>query len=150
MDDDSRSRVLSEFEDFRKKNKEHTYLVYYMRKLLDDCVISKNGIIEPIDWSGDTLLEESFNIMMEVEYVLSAKENLERLLKREGLDTSELENIDITKGYDIFEDDHEFGVRPDGWKQAGVWALDHAIHNDDNIQAIYKMTNEKLQELWKK
>ena len=52
--------------------------------------------------------------------------------------------------YDIFEDDHEFGVRPDGWKQAGVWALDHAIHNDDNIQSIYKMTNEKLQELWKK
>ena len=52
--------------------------------------------------------------------------------------------------YDIFEDDDEFGVRPDGWKQAGVWALDHAIHNDDNIQAIYKMTNEKLQELWKK
>lgn len=52
--------------------------------------------------------------------------------------------------YDIFEDDDEFGVRPDGWKQAGVWALDHAIHNDDNIKAIYKMTNEKLQELWKK
>mgnify|MGYP003646735874 CR=1 FL=1 len=52
--------------------------------------------------------------------------------------------------YDIFEDDDEFGVRPDGWKQAGVWAMDHAIHNDDNIQAIYKMTNEKLQELWKK
>ena len=52
--------------------------------------------------------------------------------------------------YDIFEDDNEFGVRPDGWKQAGVWALDHAIHNDDNIQAIYKMTNEKLQKLWKK
>ena len=52
--------------------------------------------------------------------------------------------------YDIFEEDDEYGVRPDGWKQAGVWALDHAIHNDDNIQAIYKMTNEKLQELWKK
>ena len=52
--------------------------------------------------------------------------------------------------YDIFENDDEFGVRPDGWKQAGVWALDHAIHNDDNIQAIYKLTNEKLQELWKK
>ena len=52
--------------------------------------------------------------------------------------------------YDIFEEDNEYGVRPDGWKQAGVWALDHAIHNDDNIQAIYKMTNEKLQELWKK
>ena len=65
MDEDSRSRVLSEFEDFRKKNKEHTYLVYYMRKLLDDCVISKNGIIEPIDWSGETLLEESYNIMAE-------------------------------------------------------------------------------------
>ena len=52
--------------------------------------------------------------------------------------------------YDIFEDDDEFGVRPDSWKQAGVWALDHAIHNNDNIQAIYKMTNEKLQKLWKK
>ena len=52
--------------------------------------------------------------------------------------------------YDIFEDDDEFGVRPDSWKQAGVWALDHAIHNDDNIQVIYKMTNEKLQKLWKK
>ena len=105
MDEDSRSRVLSEFEDFRKKNKEHTYLVYYMRKLLDDCVISKNGIIEPIDWSGDTLLEESYNIMVEVEHALGTKENLERMLKREGLDTTELENIDITKGYDIFEDD---------------------------------------------
>ena len=131
MDDDSRSRVLSEFEDFRKKNKEHTYLVYYMRKLLDDCVISKNGIIEPIDWSGDTLLEESFNIMMEVESVLSAKENLERLLKREGLDTSELENIDITKGYDIFEDD--------------VYAkLDSKIPNPDNINAFIDNGDEEL------
>jgi len=105
MDEDSRSRVLSEFEDFRKKNKEHTYLVYYMRKLLDDCVISKNGIIEPIDWSGDTLLEESFNIMMEVEYAFGMVKMLEGLLKRDGLDTSELENIDITKGYDIRNDD---------------------------------------------
>ena len=52
--------------------------------------------------------------------------------------------------YDIFKDDDEFGVRPDSWEQAGMWALDHAIHNDDNIQAIYKMTNEKLQKLWKK
>ncbi|MDG1542577.1 MAG: hypothetical protein P8Q32_01435 [Candidatus Thalassarchaeaceae archaeon] len=104
MDEDSRSKELSEFEDFRNKNKEHTYLVYYMRKLLGDCVISKNGIIEPIDWS-DTLLEESFNIMSEVEYALGMMEYLERLLKREGLDTSELENIDITKGYDIINDD---------------------------------------------
>jgi len=52
--------------------------------------------------------------------------------------------------YDIFEEDDEFGVRPDSWEQAGMWALEHAIHNSDNIQAIYKMTNEKLQELWKK
>ena len=52
--------------------------------------------------------------------------------------------------YDIFEDDDEYGVRPDSWEQAGMWALDHAIHHNDNIQAIYKMTNEKLQELWKK
>lgn len=57
-----------------------------------------------------------------------------------------VDNLD----YDIFEIDMEFGTRPDSWKQAGVWALDHAIHNDDNIQAIYKLTNEKLQKLWKK
>tara|TARA_R100001463_G_scaffold72745_1_gene126632 strand:+ start:106 stop:486 length:381 start_codon:yes stop_codon:yes gene_type:complete len=57
-----------------------------------------------------------------------------------------VDNLD----YDIFEIDMEFGTRPDSWKQAGVWALDHAIHTDDNIQAIYKLTNEKLQKLWKK
>lgn len=57
-----------------------------------------------------------------------------------------VDNLD----YDIFEIDMEFGTRPDSWKQAGVWALDHAIHTDDNIEAIYKITNEKLQKLWKK
>ena len=57
-----------------------------------------------------------------------------------------VDNLD----YDIFEIDMEFGTRPDSWKQAGVWALDHAIHTNDNIEAIYKLTNEKLQELWKK
>lgn len=57
-----------------------------------------------------------------------------------------VDNLD----YDIFEIDMEFGTRPDSWKQAGVWALDHAIHNNDNIESIYKLTNEKLQKLWKK
>lgn len=104
MDEDSGSRELSEFEELRKKNQELTYLVYYLRNLLDDCVISKNGIIEQIEWGGDTLLEESFNIMMEVKHAMGLKEELERKLKREGLDTSELENIDITKG-DIRNDD---------------------------------------------
>tara|TARA_B000000475_G_scaffold264548_1_gene252187 strand:- start:564 stop:962 length:399 start_codon:yes stop_codon:yes gene_type:complete len=104
MDEDSGSRELSEFEELRKKNQELTYLVYYLRNLLDDCVISKNGIIEQIEWGGDTLLEESFNIMMEVKHAMGLKEELERKLKREGLDTSELENIDITKG-DILNDD---------------------------------------------
>ena len=102
-----------------------------MRKLLDDCVISKNGIIEPIDWSGDTLLEESFNIMMEVEYALSAKEYLESRLKREGLDTSELENIDITKGYGINKDD--------------VYVkLDSKIPEPDNINAFIDNGDEEL------
>lgn len=57
-----------------------------------------------------------------------------------------VDNLD----YDIFEIDMEFGTRPESWKQAGVWALDHAIHNNDNIESIYKLTNEKLQKLWKK
>src|SRR5210317_26619 len=51
-----------------------------------------------------------------------------------------VDNLD----YDIFEIDMEFGTRPDSWKQAGVWALDRAIHTNDNIEAIYKLTNEKL------
>jgi hypothetical protein len=77
------------------------------------------------------LLEESYNIMAEVEYALGAKENLERMLKREGLDTTELENIDITKGYDIFEDD--------------VYVkLDSKIPEPDKINAFIDNGDEEL------
>jgi len=64
------------------------------------------------------------------------------------LDTAKaiVENLD----FDIFEEHEYYEEKPKDWFQACEWALELAIHTDDNIQAIYKMTNEKLQELWKK
>ena len=64
------------------------------------------------------------------------------------LDTAKaiVENLD----FDIFEEHEYYEEKPKDWFQACEWALELAIHTDDNIQAIYKLTNEKLQELWKK
>ena len=64
------------------------------------------------------------------------------------LDTAKaiVENLD----FDIFEEHEYYEEKPKDWFQACEWALELAIHTDDNIQAIYKMTNEKLQRLWKK
>ena len=64
------------------------------------------------------------------------------------LDTAKaiVENLD----FDIFEEHEYYEEKPKDWFQACEWALELAIHTDDNIQAIYKMTNEKLQKLWKK
>ena len=52
--------------------------------------------------------------------------------------------------FDIFEEHEFYEDRPKSWRQAGQWALDDAIHTDENIEAIYQLTNKKLQELWKK
>ena len=64
------------------------------------------------------------------------------------LDTSKaiVENLN----YDIFEEHEYYEERPKDWYQACEWALELAIHTDDNIESIYKLTNEKLQKLWKK
>ena len=64
------------------------------------------------------------------------------------LDTSKaiVENLN----YDIFEEHEFYEERPKDWYQACEWALELAIHTDDNIESIYKLTNEKLQKLWKK
>jgi len=64
------------------------------------------------------------------------------------LDTSKevVENLN----YDIFAEHEYYEVRPKDWYQACEWALDLAIHTDDNIETIYQITNEKLQKLWKK
>jgi len=64
------------------------------------------------------------------------------------LDTSKaiVENLN----YDIFEEHEYYEERPKDWYQACEWALELAIHTDDNIETIYQVTNEKLQKLWKK
>lgn len=64
------------------------------------------------------------------------------------LDTSKaiVDNLN----FDVLEEHEYYEERPKDWYQACEWALELAIHTDDNIQAIYKITNEKLQELWKK
>ena len=64
------------------------------------------------------------------------------------LDTSKaiVENLN----YDIFEEHEYYEERPKDWFQACEWALELAIHTDLNIQTIYRITNEKLQKLWKK
>jgi polyhydroxyalkanoate synthesis regulator phasin len=64
------------------------------------------------------------------------------------LDTSKaiVENLN----YDIFEEHEYYEERPKDWFQACEWALEGAIHTDLSIQTIYRITNEKLQKLWKK
>ena len=64
------------------------------------------------------------------------------------LDTAKaiVENLN----YDIFEEHEYYEERPKDWYQACEWALELAIHTDDNIETIYQVTNEKLQKLWKK
>jgi hypothetical protein len=112
----------------------------YTDYLIDD--ISDELVNE---YEGGANVADEF--IVEEEYV---RQLIEYWIDNYTMGNHKCKEIIDNLSYDIFEDDDEFGVRPDGWKQAGVWALDHAIHNDDNIQAIYKMTNEKLQELWKK
>lgn len=64
------------------------------------------------------------------------------------LDTAKevVENLD----YDIFEEHEYYEEKPKDWFQACEWALELAIHTDQNIETIYQVTNEKLQKLWKK
>ena len=72
-----------------KENKELIDLVCYMRKMLDDCVISKNGITESIDWSSKKL-EKAFNIMMEVEH---EKDMIKEAKRQEKTDNLHVEGI---------------------------------------------------------
>ena len=108
-------------------------------ELVNDYEVKVLGAIEQANADDEFTVEEDY-----------VRQLIEYWIDNYTMSNPKCKEIIDNLSYDIFEDDDEFGVRPDGWKQAGVWALDHAIHNDDNIQAIYKMTNEKLQKLWKK
>ena len=108
-------------------------------ELVNDYEVKILGAIEQANADDEFTVEEDY-----------VRQLIEYWIDNYTMGNPKCKEIIDNLSYDIFENDDEFGVRPDGWKQAGVWALDHAIHNDDNIQAIYKLTNEKLQELWKK
>jgi len=85
--------------------------------------------------------------IVEQDYV---RQLIEQWIKDQAiyLDTSKaiVENLN----YDIFAEHEYYEVRPKDWYQACEWALESAIHTDLNIETIYRITNEKLQKLWKK
>lgn len=118
------------------------YTDYLIGDISDELVNEYEG-----DRASISKKQNSDEFIVDEDYVMQL---IEYWIDNYTMGTYKCREIIDNLSYDIFEDDDEFGVRPDGWKQAGVWALEHAIHNNDNIQAIYKMTNEKLQELWKK
>jgi hypothetical protein len=114
----------------------------YSDHLIED--VSDEMVIEYEEGVAGEVVDE---FIVEEDYVMQL---IEYWIDNYTMGNHKCKEIVDNLDYDIFEIDMEFGTRPDSWKQAGVWALDHAIHTDDNIQAIYKLTNEKLQELWKK
>ena len=72
-----------------KQNKELIDLVCFMRKMLDDCMITKNGMTEQIDFSNKKL-DRAFNIMMEVQH---EKDILKELKRQEKTDNLRVEGV---------------------------------------------------------
>ncbi len=75
---------------------------------------------------------------------------IERLINDQSIYLDTAKEIVDNLNYDIFEEHEYYEEKPKDWFQACEWALDSAIHTDDNIETIYQRTNEKLQKLWKK
>jgi hypothetical protein len=105
--------------------------------------------------SNDLVLEYEEGVAGEVvdEFIVEqdyVRQLIERWINDQSmyLDTAKtiVENLD----YDIFEEHEYYEEKPKDWFQACEWALELAIHTDDNIETIYQITNEKLQKLWKK
>tara|TARA_A100001391_G_C4962368_1_gene250292 strand:- start:397 stop:777 length:381 start_codon:yes stop_codon:yes gene_type:complete len=105
--------------------------------------------------SNDLVLEYEEGVAGEVvdEFIVEqdyVRQLIERWINDQSmyLDTAKeiVDNLD----YDIFEEHEYYEEKPKDWFQACEWALDLAIHTDDNIETIYQITNEKLQKLWKK
>lgn len=72
-----------------KQNKELIDLVCFMRKMLDDCMINKNGMTEQIDFSNKKL-DRAFTIMMEEQH---EKDILKELKRQEKTDNLHVEGI---------------------------------------------------------
>ena len=75
---------------------------------------------------------------------------IERWINDQSIYLDTAKEIVDNLNYDIFEEHEYYEEKPKDWFQACEWALDSAIHTDDNIENIYQRTNEKLQKLWKK
>lgn len=75
---------------------------------------------------------------------------IEYWIDNKTIPTNDCKVIVDNLNFNIFEEHEFYEDRPNSWRQAGQWALDDAIHTDENIEAIYQLTNKKLQKLWKK
>ena len=108
--------------------------------------VSNDLVLEYEEGEAGTL-NASDEFIVEEDFV---SQLIEQWIKDQAiyLDTSKaiVENLN----YDIFAEHEYYEVRPKDWFQACEWALESAIHTDLNIQTIYRITNEKLQKLWKK
>ena len=108
--------------------------------------VSNDLVLEYEEGEAGTL-NASDEFIVEEDFV---SQLIEQWIKDQAiyLDTSKaiVENLN----YDIFAEHEYYEVRPKDWFQACEWALELAIHTDQNIETIYQVTNEKLQKLWKK
>tara|TARA_R100000988_G_scaffold103826_1_gene85809 strand:- start:35760 stop:36119 length:360 start_codon:yes stop_codon:yes gene_type:complete len=91
-----------------KHNTELLDLVCFMRKMLDDCMITKNGMTEQIDFSNKKL-DRAFTIMMEVQH---EKDILKELKRQEKTDNLHVEGVIAFDGgseptIDAFYDEEE-------------------------------------------
>ena len=118
----------------------------YWRDEYSDLMIESvsNSLVLEAESSPEFSVEE---FIVEQDFV---SQLIEQWIKDQAiyLDTSKaiVENLN----YDIFEEHEYYEERPKDWYQACEWALEGAIHTELNIETIYRITNEKLQKLWKK
>ena len=85
--------------------------------------------------------------IVEQDYV---RQLIEQWIKDKAIYIDTSKSIVENLNYDVFAEHEYYEVRPKDWFQACEWALERAIHTDLNIETIYRITNEKLQKLWKK
>ena len=107
------------------------------------------------DVSTQLVLEYEEGVAGEVvdEFVVTndyVSQLVEYWIDNKTIPTSDCKTIVDNLSFDIFEEHEYYEERPKDWFQACEWALEGAIHTDLSIQTIYRVTNEKLQKLWKK
>ena len=114
----------------------------YAQEMIED--VSAQLVLEYEEGVAGEVVDE---FIVEQDYVSKL---IEYWIDNKTIPTNDCKTIVDNLEYDIFEDHEFYEARPNSWRQAGQWALDNAIHTDENIETIYQVTNKKLQKLWKK